>query len=181
MKLLKTPIAGVTLVETSAFRDDRGWFYRGFCEGELGEVLQDRRIVQVNLSRTEAIGAIRGLHFQHMPQGEMKLVRCLRGRVWDVALDLRRGSATFLQWYGVELSPENALMMVIPEGCGHGFQVLDAGSELLYLHTAAYAPSLEGGVRYNDPAIEIPWPRPATDISPRDLAHPLLSQEFEGL
>jgi dTDP-4-dehydrorhamnose 3,5-epimerase len=181
MKILPTPIADVVIAETTPFKDPRGAFYRAFCERDLAPILTQRTIRQMNVSRTEQIGAIRGMHFQHPPNAEMKLVRCLRGRVWDVAVDLRQGSPTFLQWYGVELSPENALMMVIPEGCAHGFQVIEANSELLYLHTAAYEPKSEGGIRYNEPAINIIWPMTATDLSQRDTSHPLLSTDFAGI
>ena len=111
----------------------------------------------------------------------MKLVRCLKGRVWDVAVDLRGGSPTFLQWHAEELSPENARMMVIPEGCAHGFQVLESDSELLYLHTAIYAPESEGGVPYDDPCLSISWPLPVADLSERDRRHPPINPEFIGI
>jgi dTDP-4-dehydrorhamnose 3,5-epimerase len=181
MEIISTPIVGVSVVETNPFRDQRGVFYRAFCDTDLELLLQGRVIRQVNVSRTEAVGAIRGMHFQHPPHAEMKLIRCLRGRVWDVALDLRAGSPTFLRWHGVELSPENADMMVIPEGCAHGFQVLESGSELLYLHTSPYVSSAEGGVLYDDPRVNIQWKIPPTDMSKRDTSHPLLSSDFKGL
>lgn len=181
MKVLPTPIAGVFVVETKPFRDGRGFFYRSFCNHELSSVLQHRTIYQMNVSCTEIRGAIRGLHFQYSPDAEMKLVRCLQGLIWDVALDLRCGSPTFLQWYGIELSSKNTSMMVIPEGCAHGFQVLEERSEVLYLHTAAYNPKSEGGIRYNDSALSIVWPMTVTDISERDSTHPLLSQAFQGI
>jgi dTDP-4-dehydrorhamnose 3,5-epimerase len=181
MEIIMTPIKGLAVVETKPFCDQRGAFYRAFCDGDLEPLLLGRVIRQMNVSRTEAVGAIRGMHFQHPPHAEMKLIRCLRGRVWDVALDLRAESPTFLQWYGVELSPDNACMMVIPEGCAHGFQVLESGSELLYLHTSPYAPSAEGGVLYNDPRVNIQWKIPATDMSQRDISHLLLSSDFKGL
>ncbi len=111
----------------------------------------------------------------------MKLIRCLRGRVWDVAVDLRQGSATFLQWHAQELSSKNAHMLVIPKGCAHGFQVLEKESELLYLHTAAYVPETEGAVRFNDPLINITWPLPITDLSERDRQHPFLHTNFRGI
>jgi dTDP-4-dehydrorhamnose 3,5-epimerase len=181
MEIIATPIAWVSVVGTKPFRDQRGAFYRAFCDTDLEFLLKGRVICQVNVSRTEAVGAIRGMHFQHPPYAEMKLIRCLRGRVWDIALDLRAGSPTFLQWHGVELSPENADMMVIPEGCAHGFQVLESGSELLYLHTSPYVPSAEGGVLYDDPRVNIQWKIPPTDMSKRDTSHPLLLSEFKGL
>lgn len=181
MNIQPTSIAGVVVVDNAASQDARGAFRRLFCEQALAAVVGERRIVQINHSRTAAVGALRGLHFQRAPEAEMKLVRCLRGRVFDVAVDLRAGSPTFLHWHAEELSPDSARMLVLPEGCAHGFQVLEPESELLYLHTAAYAPGAEGGVRWDDPAIGIEWPLPVTDLSARDAGHPLLDTTFSGL
>ena len=181
MNILQTALPGVFLVETRTLQDARGAFARLFCEAELAPVLGDRHIVQINHSITGAVGAIRGLHFQKPPHCEMKLIRCLRGRVWDVAVDLRAGSPTFLQWHAEELTPGNARMVVIPEGFAHGFQVLEPDSQLLYLHTAFYAPAAEGGLRYNDPVLQIAWPLPVADISERDKNHSLLTPEFSGI
>ena len=181
MNILPTAISGVVVVETSPFSDHRGAFARLFCARELADVLGQRHIVQSNFSRTNAIGAVRGMHFQHAPHAEMKLVRCLAGRVFDVAVDLRKDSPTFLKWHAEELSPQNMRMMVVPEGCAHGFQVLDGPAEMLYLHTAFYEKSAEGGVRFDDPALAIAWPLPATDISQRDLSHPLVTRDFPGV
>ncbi len=181
MKITRTAIEGVVVVDAELFADSRGAFTRLYCERELTGVIGARRIVQINHSRTSTVGAIRGLHFQHAPQAEMKLVRCLKGKVWDVAVDLRAGSPTFLAWHAEELDPGSARMLVIPEGCAHGFQVLAAESELLYLHTALYTPQSEGGVRHDDPRLAIRWPLAVTDISPRDTRHPLLAADFHGL
>ncbi len=181
MKFVSTAIAGVCVAETNYFQDNRGAFARLFCDNELAGAVGDRKIRQINQSRTAARGAVRGMHYQTAPHAEMKLVRCIRGRVWDVAVDLRAGSPTFLQYHAQELSAANALMLVIPEGCAHGFQVLEPDSELLYLHTASYAPSAEGGVRFDDPALNIPWPLPVTDLSERDKKHPLLNKNFQGI
>lgn len=180
MKLYPSPIAGVVAVETSRIEDHRGTFGRLYCERELADVLGGRRIVQINQSRTELAGAVRGMHYQRSPQAEMKFVRCLRGRVWDVAVDLRAGSPTFLRWHAQELSPGNARMLVIPEGCAHGFQALEGGSELLYLHTAFYTPELEGGVHCLDPRLGIEWPLAVGDLSSRDAQHAALGSDFEG-
>jgi len=130
---------------------------------------------------TVSPGAIRGMHFQNPPYAEMKLVRCLRGRVWDVAVDLRASSPTFLRWHAEELSAENRLMMAIPEGFAHGFQVLEPESELLYLHTALYHKPSEGGVRFDDPVLAIQWPLSVTDVSSRDTQHPLITPHFAGI
>jgi len=162
-------------------RDARGAFMRLFCAQELQPVLGDRQIKQINHSRTSRAGAVRGLHFQHPPHAEMKMVRCLRGRVWDVAVDLRPGSSTFLHWHAQELVEGDAQMLVVPEGFAHGFQVLEPDSELLYLHTAFYRPSSEGGLRYDDPRLAITWPLPPQDLSPRDLSHPLVGADFTGV
>lgn len=181
MKILPTPIDGLVVVEASPFADHRGAFCRLFCERELESVIGDRHFVQVNHSRTNAVGAVRGMHYQKAPHAEMKIVRCLRGRVWDVAVDLRAGSPTFLKWFAVELSPQSGRALVIPEGFAHGFQVLEEASELLYLHTAFYEPSAEGGVRYDDPLVGIDWPLVPVDMSQRDNSHPKLDLNFHGL
>jgi dTDP-4-dehydrorhamnose 3,5-epimerase len=161
--------------------DHRGEFARLFCERELAELIGSRHIVQANRSLTRAVGAVRGMHFQFPPHAEMKLIRCIRGRVWDVAVDLRKESATFLKWTAQELSPANGLMLVVPERCAHGFQVLEPDSELLYLHTASYAPAAEGGISPTDPTIGIAWPLPIVDLSDRDRSHPHLSKDFAGI
>lgn len=181
MKIHPTPIADLVVAESQAFKDERGAFARLFCLQELSVVIGQRKIVQINHSCTEAVGVVRGLHFQHAPHAEMKLVQCLKGKVWDVAVDLRPQSPSYKRWHAQELSPQNAHMMVIPEGFAHGFQVLEAGSELLYLHTAFYKPESEGGVRHDDPALGINWPLPVTDISTRDSSHAYIDTSFRGI
>lgn len=181
MKIWQTSIEGAVLAEGPSYTDHRGAFSRFFCEQALAGIIGDRHIVQINHSHTCAIGTIRGLHFQHPPHAEMKMVRCIRGRVWDVLVDLRAHSPTFLHWHGEELSADTSRMLVIPEGCAHGFQVLEADSELLYLHTAAYTAASEGAVRYNDPLPGIQWPLPVTHLSERDKNHPLLPNDFAGV
>ncbi|MDB4766936.1 dTDP-4-dehydrorhamnose 3,5-epimerase family protein [bacterium] len=181
MKIHSTAIAGLNVAESKPHIDPRGSFMRLFCQSSLRCILGDRQILQINHSRTEVVGAIRGMHFQHSPFSEMKLVRCLRGRVWDIAVDLRMGSPTFLQWHAEELTPANHRVLIIPEGFAHGFQALESSSELLYLHTAFYNAEAEGGVRFDDPAIKISWPLPAADISPRDQSHELLTESFKGI
>lgn len=181
MILHTTKILGLCTADAQPVSDHRGAFARWFCQAELAEVLGSRSIVQINHSRTVSVGAVRGLHFQHHPHAEMKLIRCLRGRVFDVAVDLRQNSPTFLQWHAEELSGENQRMILIPEGFAHGFQVLEPDSELLYLHTAKYQKSSEGAVRYDDTLIGIDWPLPVTDVSERDQNHPPLSPSFSGV
>jgi dTDP-4-dehydrorhamnose 3,5-epimerase len=171
-----TPIAGVLELVGQPFSDHRGAFLNAFRSQEpaFTQAWGDRAIAQVNLSRTEAVGAVRGLHLQAPPHSEAKLVRCLRGRVWDVAVDLRPVSHTYGQWHGVELSPGAANALLIPEGCAHGFQVLEPCSELLYLHSGAWVPKAETGVRFDDPQLAISWPLTSLGLSERDLALPLL-------
>jgi dTDP-4-dehydrorhamnose 3,5-epimerase len=181
MKIRQTALPGVVIIETTKFLDRRGSFSRLYCEDELSQVIGDRHIVQINHSSTDNIGTVRGLHYQRSPYMEMKLVRCLKGRVWDVAVDLRKDSPTFLQWHAEELSPQNTKMLVIPEGCAHGFQILEAKTELLYLHTESYMPAAEAGLRVDDPRLSISWPLPIAGLSERDSQHPAITMDFTGL
>ncbi|MDH5359392.1 MAG: dTDP-4-dehydrorhamnose 3,5-epimerase family protein [Gammaproteobacteria bacterium] len=180
LSISSTKISGITIVETSSLYDNRGYFSRLFCENELSPILNGRRIVQINQSKTHQTGAIRGLHYQTAPSAEMKFIRCIRGCVWDIGLDLRKDSPTFLQWHAEILSEENKKMIVLSEGIAHGFQVLESNSELLYLHTAQYNSRTEGAVRYNDPMANINWPLACSDISDRDRQHKLLDSNFSG-
>lgn len=181
MKIRTTPIAGVLLVDLDRRSDARGAFMRVFCEAELADVLAGRHVVQSNYSCTEKVGTVRGMHFQHPPHAEMKLITCLNGAVFDVAVDLRAGSPTFLKWFSAELSSDRPQLLVIPEGCAHGFQTLQPHSELLYYHTAPYTPEAEGGLRYDDLSLGIPWPLRISEVSQRDGAHPLIAPNFEGI
>jgi dTDP-4-dehydrorhamnose 3,5-epimerase len=181
VKITQTALPGVAVVEATRFADDRGAFARLYDGHKLALAIAGRRIEQINLSRTTTVGAVRGLHFQYPPHAEMKLVRCLRGRVWDVTVDLRAGSSTFLRWHAEELAPDNARMLVIPEGCAHGFQVLEPESELLYLHTALYVPEAEGGVSWDDPRLGITWPLPVACLSPRDRSFLPIAVNFPGI
>ena len=181
METFDTSIQGVMLIQLERFTDHRGSFARIFCETSLANVIFLKPITQINHSYTSQIGSIRGLHFQYFPDAEMKLVRCLKGRVWDVVVDLRPQSKTFMSWCAYELSAENAKMIVVPEGCAHGFQALEADCEMLYLHTANYAPQSQAGIRPNDPLLNIPWPIPITNISIADQNHALLENDFKGV
>jgi dTDP-4-dehydrorhamnose 3,5-epimerase len=181
MKIVHTSIAGLDIIETQPFRDHRGEFARFFCVNELAQVLGHRHIVQINRSLTRFPGSVRGMHYQYPPHAELKLVRCIKGRVLDVAIDIRAGSHSFLKWEACELSAENALMFAIPEGFAHGFQVLEADSELVYLTTAAYHRPSEGGIQPEDPSIAIRWALPVTGLSDRDRTHPLLGRDFAGV
>jgi dTDP-4-dehydrorhamnose 3,5-epimerase len=181
MEIIKTSIAGVNLIESAPFVDTRGSFSRIYCEQELGESIGSRRIVQINYSKTVAVGVVRGMHYQNPPHAEMKFIRCIKGSVWDVAVDLRANSSTLLKWHAEELTSENARMLVIPEGCAHGFQSLEPNSELLYLHTAFYTPEMEDGIAYNDPRLKITWPLPVTDLSARDKQFSPIPSSFSGI
>lgn len=170
--VLATGIDGLTALRRKPIGDARGYFERVYCADELAPVLGERRIAQINRSLTRRRGAVRGLHFQHPPHAETKVVGCLRGAIFDVAVDLRRGSPTFLAWHGRVLSAENAESLVLPEGFAHGFQALEDDCEVLYLHTAAYAPQAEGGLDATDPQIGIAWPLPIAERSARDEGLP---------
>ena len=181
MNIHPTSISDLMIAENQGLKDNRGAFVRLFCELSMKDIIGSRRIIQINHSCTYAVGAIRGMHFQRAPHAEMKMVRCIKGRVWDVAVDLRPQSATYKQWFAQELSNQNANMMVIPEGFAHGFQVLEECSELLYLHTALYSSECEDGLRFDDPEIGITWPLPVTEISERDLNHAYIDSSFRGV
>lgn len=181
MNILTTELKNIKIVEAKYKDDCRGSFARLFCDKVLSTIIGHRKIVQINHSKTLAKGTIRGMHFQHSPFCEMKLVRCLKGKVFDVAVDLRAGSDTFLQWHAEILTPENSRMLIIPEGCAHGFQALEEKTELLYLHTAYYKADYDGGVLFNDPAIGIKWPMDCTEISDRDRLHPIIDKNYLGI
>jgi len=138
-------------------------------------------VAQINHSMTRRRGSVRGLHFQFPPSAEMKLVTCLRGGVWDVGVDLRRDSPTFLHWHAEELTPENGRALLIPEGFAHGFQTLTGDAELLYFHSVAYDSGREGGVNPTDPKLRITWPLEITEQSDRDCTRPMLDNDFEGI
>jgi len=181
-ELCSTPINGVFELVCDPFVDSRGAFLNVFRAQEQSFMGSwgARGIAQVNISRSESVGVIRGLHLQVPPHSEAKLVRCLKGRVWDVAVDLRTQSATCGQWHAVELNPESSNALLLPEGCAHGFQVLEPGSELLYLHSGAWFPEAESGVRWDDPQLAIPWPLLPKGLSERDRSLPSLTQFFSG-
>ena len=174
-------LSGLRCITRQRLGDSRGFLSRLFCSEELAAAGWQRPIAQINHTLTAQPGTIRGLHFQNPPHAEMKLVSCIRGEVWDVAVDLRTNSPTYLQWHAEVLSAENGRALLIPEGFAHGFQTLTENCELLYLHSAAYAQGAEGGLRFNDPQLNITWPGPVAEISARDQAHPFLTPDFKGL
>lgn len=177
----QTPIAGLYLIEPRPLQDARGYFERLFCQQAFQAIGLTKPIVQINHSLTKSKGAIRGLHFQYSPHAETKIVRCLRGAIFDVAVDLRAGSPTFLRWHGEILSSENGNMLLIPEGCAHGFQTIKHDVELLYFHTAMYVAEHEGGLYFDDSKLAIHWPLAPTELSERDRQHPRLDDHFQGI
>jgi len=176
-----TPFMGSYEITLEPRIDGRGWFARFFCKAEFAAIGHDQEWVQMNHSFTTETGTLRGMHFQHPPFTEIKLVRCIAGSVFDVIIDLRKDSPTFLKWYGTELSAQNKKMLYIAAGFAHGFQTLTNDCELLYHHSQFYTPKSESGIRYNDPLVNIEWPLSLTDISERDSVHPLLSPQFKGI
>jgi dTDP-4-dehydrorhamnose 3,5-epimerase len=181
MTFTPTSLAGSFVIDLSAFTDSRGWFARTYCKNEFQKIGHTKEWVQMNHSFTTLQGAVRGMHYQLPPYREIKMVRCIAGCVFDVIIDLRKASPTFLQWFGIELSAENKKMLYIPEGFAHGFQTLTGNSELIYHHTEFYTPGAEGGLRYNDPKINIQWPLAVTEISEKDAGHPFLDNNFKGV
>ncbi|GAB6038067.1 dTDP-4-dehydrorhamnose 3,5-epimerase [Fundidesulfovibrio butyratiphilus] len=182
MRFTALPLSGAYLVEPTPFRDERGFFSRIHCAKELQEATgQTKPIAQINHSRTEEPGSIRGMHYQLPPYAEMKIIKCVRGAVFDVIIDLRKDSPTFLHWCGEILSADNLHLMVAPEGFAHGFQSLEPGSEVIYFVTEPYAAGKEAAVRFDDPRIGIKWPLPVTVVSQKDRATPDLPVDFAGL
>ena len=174
MKFEETSIPGVFLIDLEPASDERGFFARGWCHREFAEHGLTARICQVNLSQNHKSGTLRGLHMQAEPHNEAKLVRCTRGSIFDVAVDMRSASPTYLQWVGYELSDENRSALFIPEGFAHGYQTLTDNAEVFYLISEFYAPGAEAGVRYDDPKIGIEWPLDVEVISEKDSNLPFL-------
>jgi dTDP-4-dehydrorhamnose 3,5-epimerase len=169
-----SPLAGAYLLDLKKIEDDRGFFARSYCKNEFDEVGLNSRIAQCNVSYNRNKGTLRGMHFQAEPFPEAKVVRCTRGAIWDVIIDLRIGSPTYLKWHGVELNSESHLAFYVPEGFAHGFQTLVDDSEVLYMMSEFYQQEAARGVRWDDPAFAIEWPVPNPSMSQRDRDYPLL-------
>lgn len=176
-----TPLDGLVGVQRKVIKDDRGFLSRFYCAEEFRAVGMTNPVTQINHTLAHKKGAVRGLHFQYPPYAEIKLVSCLKGEVWDVAVDLRRDSPTFLQWHSEILSAKNRKSLLIPEGYAHGFQALTDDCELIYLHTTAYHPEAEGALNALDPRLNINWPLPINDLSARDRATPFVAQNYQGI
>lgn len=178
---IPTALKGLLVVQRKAILDERGFLSRFYCSEEFGRVGMNKPIAQINHTFTSKKGTVRGLHFQHTPHGDMKLVSCLKGEVWDVVVDLRSGSPTFLQWNVTVLSAANRNSLLIPEGFAHGFQTLADDCELIYLHTSTYQPKSEGALNIADPLLSITWPLAISEISERDQNHQLIANSFQGI
>jgi dTDP-4-dehydrorhamnose 3,5-epimerase len=181
MKFVSLPLEGAYMIEPDIYRDERGSFFRFYCADEFREIGHSKPWIQLNHSVTKEKATVRGMHYQLPPHAEIKMVKCIKGNALDVIIDLRKGSPSFMQWTGVELSAENKKMIYIPEGFAHGFQALSDDCELIYHHSTVYKKEAEGGIRWNDPAIGIHWPLPPVHISDRDQQHPLLTTAFSGI
>ena len=175
------PLSGLKLVQRKPIADARGFFARFYCADEFRAAGVGKPVAQINHTFTRSKGAVRGLHFQHPPHAETKLVSCLSGEVFDVAVDLRSGSSTFMRWHGEILSAENQRSLLIPEGFAHGFQTLTEDCELLYLHTTPFHPAAEGALNIAEPGLAIEWPLPIGELSERDRAHPFIDAHFSGI
>lgn len=165
-----TKIEGAKLIELEKMADDRGYFARTFCAEQFANHGLETVFVQHNTSASAEVGTLRGLHFQAPPYEEIKVVRAVKGAVWDVILDLRQGSSTYGKWQGFELTEENGMMVYVPKGCGHAMQTLREDSVVTYLSSHPYTPKAERGVRWNDPSFSIDWPIPVTSLSEKDAA-----------
>ena len=181
MKLIDTPFKDLYVVEHTKLVDMRGFFTRTYCRKEFGRIGFNNNFVQFNHSFNTKKGTIRGMHYQKAPFKEYKLIRCINGGVFDVVIDLRKKSKTFLKHFSIELTSDNLLSVLIPEGFAHGFQTLKNNTSLIYHHTNYFDSKSSAGINYNDPNIEIKWPLKPYNISEKDLNYPLLNKNFKGI
>ena len=177
MRFLETGIVNARVIDPSPHQDGRGRFLRAWCAREFAEQGLDFLPVQANLGFSKTSGTVRGMHFQTAPAIEAKLVRCTRGAIFDVVLDLRPESPSYGEWHGVELTAENCRMLYVPQNCAHGYQTLEECTEMYYMTSAFYAPSAVRGVRFDDPAFGIQWPLVATVVSDQDRNWPLVERQ----
>jgi len=180
LEFIPTLLDGLYSINRKPIKDQRGFFNRLFCAEEIAEIGLKHPIVQINHTMTRQKGAIRGLHFQHIPYTETKIVTCIKGKVFDVAVDIRKNSPTFLQWHAEELSADNKVSLYIPDGFAHGFQALTNDCELLYMHSEFYQSDAEGALNVLDPRLSIEWPLEITEISERDNNHSMINM-FKGI
>ena len=180
LNITSTSFENLFIIEPNTFYDERGAFSRVFCENELHDIF-DLQIKQVNHSITKQKGTVRGLHFQYEPNSEVKMVKCIKGAIYDVVVDIRKNSPTFLKTFSIELSKKNQKMLCIPKGFAHGFQTLEDETELLYFHSSIYAPLNEDALNIKDPLLDIKWPLNIINLSKRDESHAFLTEDFKGI
>ena len=178
---VESPLKGLYRIDRNPMMDSRGFFSRIFCNNELKEIGFSQSVAQINLTLTKQKGSIRGMHFQNPPYMEKKIVTCLQGEVLDIAVDIRKGSPTFLNWHSEILNSENQSSFCIPNGFAHGFQALTSDCEILYIHSTFYSPSHEGALNPFDPMLKINWPLDVTEMSERDRNHAMLDNKFRGI
>ena len=172
MKFHETELKGAFIIEPEKRADDRGFFARSWCQKEFEQHGLVPRVVQANISNNKRKGTLRGMHYQASPYEETKLVRCTRGAIYDVIIDVRPDSSTYRRWIGVELTASNYKMLYVPEGFAHGFQTLEADTEVIYQVSQFYTPSAERGIRWNDPVFQVKWLKPVETISEKDANWP---------
>ena len=181
MIFTETSLKGSYTIDLQPNGDERGWFVRTYCKNEFRQIGHTKEWLQLNHSFTQQKGTVRGMHYQLPPFDEIKLVRCISGAVYDVIIDVRKNSPTFLKSFGVELSAINKKMIYIPAGFAHGFQTLADDCELIYHHSQIYTPGSEAAIKFDEPLVNIEWPLPVNNVSARDNSHPLLDANFKGL
>lgn len=181
LNIQNTDFDGLFVIESLSYKDERGTFSRVFCADELKNIFKEKSIQQINHSITKKKGTVRGMHFQYAPECEVKMIKCIKGKVFDVAVDIRKNSKTFLQTFSIELSPENKKMVYIPEGFAHGFQTLEDDTELLYFHSNIYTPNNEGALNIQDPLLNIQWPLEIVELSKRDAEQKYIKNSFRGI
>ncbi len=180
LEIIDTDFEDLKVIKPIAYKDIRGEFSRIYCSDELTKYFSTD-IKQINHSMTNEKGTVRGFHFQYHPNNEIKIIKCIKGKILDVVIDIRENSKTFLQSFLIELSQENQKMILIPNGFAHGFQTLENNTELLYLHSEVYTPHNEGALNVNDPKLKISWPLPIINLSKKDQTHPYINKDFKGI
>lgn len=179
--VINTSIEGLKVLQRKPIKDDRGFLSRLYCNDDFKLMGVTKPISQINQTFTKRVGTVRGMHFQKGPFAETKLVSCFKGEVFDVAVDLREGSSTFLKWHAEILTAENQRSLLIPEGFAHGFQTLTNDCELIYLHTAPYSKDHESALNPVDNKVCVTWPLEITELSDRDRSHPMIEDDFRGV
>ncbi|HJO93005.1 MAG TPA: dTDP-4-dehydrorhamnose 3,5-epimerase [Victivallales bacterium] len=181
MKFYELYLEGAYIIEPNMLSDKRGEFGRIYCKQEMHKIYFPKEIVQINHSINKKVGSIRGMHYQVPPKCESKIVKCMKGSIYDVIVDIRKDSNTFLKWHGIKLSKTNKKQLYIPEGFAHGFQVLESNTELIYFHYEYYSPECERALKFDDPVLGIKWPLKSNIVSQRDLNHPYIDDSYRGI